>query len=415
MCIDKSGHTISGIKGGVITKRFLLFSMVLLLFVACAQHQKKPVQPNRTESEAAVRTKKEQSAPSTPKFILKYSDRKWELDLSLIGYDGVNPNSLDREAFFDWLSGVEREVNRPPKSARFQDHAVQPHEYGRKVDRTVIEQWLDNIPVYVNQPLDVPVEEWKPPVTTEMLQRIEEKRLATYTTYFDPELVNRTRNIELSARAIDRYVVPVGEVFSFNEAVGPRTSERGYLPAPVIVEGEYTEGIGGGICQTSSTLFNSVDRAGLKIIERVSHSKQVTYVPAGRDATVSWGGPDFKFQNQLNGPILITAQTENGKLTVEVYASSDVQHTLRSVPEPLQKLPETEKVPDPDERQPLNERRTEYKEDPLPTEDLEQNNSDTKEGLSQNILRLAISGGISNGNGCLYMHTIRKARRIYEI
>jgi len=77
-----------------------------------------------------------------------------------------------------------------------------------------------------------------------------------------------------------------GKFFSFNQVVGERTLERGYEPAPEIVKGEYTEGIGGGICQTSSTLFNAVDAAGLRVIERVSHSHVVTYVPIGRDATV---------------------------------------------------------------------------------------------------------------------------------
>lgn len=213
---------------------------------------------------------------------------------------------------------------------------------------------------------------WDPADLTEKLQRVHEKRLSTYTTHYDPALTNRTRNIELSVEAIDHYVVLPGEVFSFNRVVGPRTSERGYLPAAVIVQGEYTEGIGGGICQTSSTLFNSVDAAGLRIIQRVSHSKQVTYVPAGWDATVSWGGPDFQFQNQLNEPILLTAKAQTGKLTVEVYASSDVDFTRRPVPDPPEKQPDTEKVPDPSERQPLNERATDYREDPLLPEELPQ-------------------------------------------
>ncbi|OYD07868.1 hypothetical protein CHM34_10000 [Paludifilum halophilum] len=199
-----------------------------------------------------------------------------------------------------------------------------------------------------------------------MLKRIREKRLAAYTTRYNPGNRNRTHNLLLSTEALDHHVVGVGETFSFNQVVGKRTRSRGYRPATVIVRGEYTEGIGGGICQTSSTLFNSVERTGLRILQRVSHSKEVTYVPAGKDATVSWGGPDFRFQNQLNRPILITAQAKHGLLTVEIYASDEIEYQPKSTPDAPSGDPETETVPRPEERQPINERAREYKRDPLP-------------------------------------------------
>ena len=95
------------------------------------------------------------------------------------------------------------------------------------------------------------------------------------------------------------------------------------MPAKIIVRGEFSEGIGGGICQISSTLFNAVDRAGLTIIERYSHSRSVPYVPHGRDATVNWGGPDFSFRNNYNQPILIRAQALPGRVYISI-SSSDV-------------------------------------------------------------------------------------------
>ncbi|MFP3440966.1 VanW family protein, partial [Pantoea sp. SIMBA_133] len=116
-------------------------------------------------------------------------------------------------------------------------------------------------------------------------------------THFRKNNLERTSNIELAAEAINNTVVFPGETFSFNQTVGKRTKERGYLPAPIIVKGELSEGIGGGICQVSSTLFNAVDQAGVQIIERYSHSRSVPYVKPGRDATVSWYGPDFSFRN----------------------------------------------------------------------------------------------------------------------
>lgn len=277
-------------------------------------------------------------------FILQADGRRWELDLRQVGYDGIDPTTLDRDAFYRWLKPIEREVYRPPRSAHFRNRVLMPHQTGRKMDLQKIDEWLDVIHAYTGQPLDIPFIPLKPSITTSDLKGIRQRLLGTYTTRFNPGNVNRTHNILLSTKAIDHVVVDVGEVFSFNKTVGPRTRQRGYRPAPVIVRGEYSEGIGGGICQTSSTLFNSVDQAGLRIIQRVSHSKEVTYVPPGRDATVSWGGPDFKFQNQLNRPILLVASVRNGRLTVSVYSSADAHHQKRSVPEPPKEEPDTQRA-----------------------------------------------------------------------
>jgi hypothetical protein len=112
------------------------------------------------------------------------------------------------------------------------------------------------------------------------------------------------------------------------------------LLASVIVRGELSEGDGGGICQLSSTLYNSVDRAGLKIVQRYSHSRNVPYVPPGRDATVSWDGPDFTFQNQYNQPILIRSNARGGTIIVTLYSSHVIEHKPREVPGAVRLLPE---------------------------------------------------------------------------
>ncbi len=119
----------------------------------------------------------------------------------------------------------------------------------------------------------------------------------------------RAENIRLATRALDYYLVAPGQVFSFNRTVGPTTAERGYKPAPIIVGGSIVLGLGGGICQVSTTLFNAVDYAGLEVVERHLHSKPIGYVPRGRDATVSHH-LDFKFRNTSNRYILIRAWTD---------------------------------------------------------------------------------------------------------
>ncbi len=171
-----------------------------------------------------------------------------------------------------------------------------------------------------------------PHVDSELLANIKTKQIAQYVTYYNHNRKQRSHNIFLASEAINNHVVFPGETFSFNQVVGERTEEKGYLPAPEIVKGELIEGIGGGICQVSSTLYNAVDKIGVQMIERYSHSKHVPYVPKGRDATVSWYGPDFSFKNTLNQPLLIRSKTKEGKMIVEVYSSDILEYKIKSVP-----------------------------------------------------------------------------------
>jgi vancomycin resistance protein YoaR len=309
----------------------LFFSVVfvllisLMLFSSALAAPKSPIQPKLSRDSVN---------PHVPLMILRFKEKEWMLNLQEIGFDGIDPTTLNRQAFMNWFTlVVEKEINRPARSASFdRNRKIVPHQLGRTVDREQVEGWLDLIHEYMGRPVEVPVIWSKPALTTRHLARLKEKRLATYTTYFNPYNHNRSYNIGLSVRAIDHKVLLPGQIFSFNRTVGERSLQRGYLPARIIVKGEYSEGVGGGICQTSSTLFNSVDQAGLRVIQRVSHSKLVTYVPKFRDATVSWGGPDFKFQNQLNEPILIEATVKKGKLTVSIYGPRSIRYFPRPIP-----------------------------------------------------------------------------------
>lgn len=150
------------------------------------------------------------------------------------------------------------------------------------------------------------------------ISALNEVTLASFTTYFNPADIGRSKNIELSAKALDNVIVGAGDYFSFNTMVGERTESKGYQPALEIINQEYVMGIGGGICQTSSTLFNAVDQLGVHMTERHHHSLSVGYVPAGRDATVSYGTLDFKFQNSSGRVFLIRTFYGEGKLVVEV-------------------------------------------------------------------------------------------------
>lgn len=143
--------------------------------------------------------------------------------------------------------------------------------------------------------------------------------IATFSTTFTAEDANRNHNILLAAKAIDRKLVFSGGQFSFNEVVGKATSQRGYREAPVIVGGELVEGIGGGICQVSSTLYNTILLADLSILERRNHGLAVAYLPPGRDATISYGWIDLRFLNDRNHAVWLRTFVDGNKLTVTFY------------------------------------------------------------------------------------------------
>lgn len=160
---------------------------------------------------------------------------------------------------------------------------------------------------------------------------LDEVLLASYTTYFKTTQAGRNTNIELSAKTLHNVIVGSGDIFSFNTMVGPRTKDRGYQPAPEIISGEVVMGIGGGICQTSSTLFNAVDQLPIDILERHHHSLNIGYVPEGRDATVSYGSLDFRFQNTSGVPFLIQTFYRNGSITVAIRTSKDNELLLEAI------------------------------------------------------------------------------------
>lgn len=176
--------------------------------------------------------------------------------------------------------------------------------------------------------IEIPLYVTESSYNVEDIPHLEDIIIASYTTYFNISDVNRNKNIELSAKAINNVIVGSGDYFSFNEIVGPRDELSGYQPAPEIINKKLVMGIGGGVCQTSSTLFNVVDQLSVQYIERHHHSLDVGYVPKGRDATVSYDALDFRFQNTQDRPFLLKAIYGNGFLTIEVRTSRAYENTV---------------------------------------------------------------------------------------
>jgi vancomycin resistance protein YoaR len=226
------------------------------------------------------------------------------------------------------------QIKKEPKDAGLDDYGkIIPEDVGYILDEKKFKKkFTASFFEKHHSHLQAPTLPVYPKVDSEIISNIRTNLIGHYITYFNSKNKERTHNIDLAAEAINNHVVFPGETFSFNKVVGKRTASRGYQPAPIIVRGELSEGIGGGICQVSSTLFNAADRSGMKILERYSHSKQVPYVPPGRDATVSWYGPDFTFKNRYNQPILIRAKTYPGKMIVMIYSSDEINIQKRKVP-----------------------------------------------------------------------------------
>jgi vancomycin resistance protein YoaR len=175
----------------------------------------------------------------------------------------------------------------------------------------------------------LPVTALSPNVTiTDITNTGIREALSVYTTVFNNEDINRTANIKLAAWKVNGYIIYPGKTFSFNEIVGPREKSYGFKEALEIVNGEFVPGVGGGICQLSSTLYNAVILANLDIVERSNHSKRLSYVPLGRDATVVYGGLDFKFANNTSEPVMIMSEVNGNKLMVGIFGKRRIAETV---------------------------------------------------------------------------------------
>lgn len=169
-------------------------------------------------------------------------------------------------------------------------------------------------------------------------------KLGTFTTRYDAGDRDRTTNLVLACQKLNNQVVLAGDTFSYNKTLGERTISAGYKNAKVYENGQVVDGIGGGICQISSTLYNAVIDANLDIVERRNHQFVTSYVAAGKDATVVYGMTDFRFKNTRKYPIKIIATAQNGIATVSIYGNKEeVEYDVTLEVKQLSTIPTTTK------------------------------------------------------------------------
>ncbi len=245
------------------------------------------------------------------KLLEKYSAKEALNYLALRLGDYLSAECEERridplDATLEWQGSISAPfIYYPDRSGREADLS----EVGRMVAREMDKDTRGVVRAYTREVTAAVTEKHLRGVTREV---------ARFSTRYDTSGENRRHNIALAAKAISGTVVAAGESFSFNEVVGARTAERGFREANIVVNGEFTKGVGGGVCQVSTTLYNAVLLASLPIESAAAHSIPVSYVECSRDCTVS-SAIDFRFLNDSAYPLYIAAATKGSTLTFVLY------------------------------------------------------------------------------------------------
>lgn len=215
---------------------------------------------------------------------------------------------------------LAREINQPAVDAKIHKETGQvvPHQNGLYLD---IDGTVDIVMrAGTRTSLEPILIEIVPPILADDLEPL----IDTLGDFSTPVMgsPDRVTNIRLSLAAINNTLLLPGEVFSFNEVVGERTPEKGYRPAPIILGESVAPGVGGGICQVSTTLYNAVHRSNLETVERRIHSIAPSYIQHGQDATVAWPHTDYKFRNNADQPVIVKGEIQGWRVRVWIVGKN---------------------------------------------------------------------------------------------
>ncbi len=242
---------------------------------------------------------------------------------------GININfhhKWDESKLQQTLKGPLAEFSDPATDATFQitkenTMTIIREHAGLIIDTEALITQIEGINIY--KPVPELKVEFKEQIPTLTAAQLEDQKitglLASYTTRFDPTQRARTENIKIAAKALDMVIIKPGDTLSFNQIVGERTVEAGYRDAYIIVNGQFVPGLAGGICQVSSTLYNTGLLANLAVIQRSNHDLAISYVPLGQDATVAYPDLDLQFNNDSGGYLLIRTRMNYNTITIELY------------------------------------------------------------------------------------------------
>jgi vancomycin resistance protein YoaR len=255
--------------------------------------------------------------------------------------DGRTRLTIGGLAADDWLRRLGKRVAKPAKDATFAVNGshvrVVPAQPGIRLDGLAAARALRHAALTRRPDLRVaqlPVREAPAKLSTEAARAMHiSAQVSGYTTEFGG-VPNRIHNVELVSHLVDQKLIAPGTTFSFNKTTGERNAAKGFLVAPVIVNGELTTGLGGGVCQVSTTVFNAAFEAGLKITERTNHALYISHYPQGRDATVNYPDVDLQFVNDTGNWLLLRTFVRSSSLTVGLYGTP-VHRKVTSTTTPL--------------------------------------------------------------------------------
>ena len=246
------------------------------------------------------------------KMYIKESFLKEEKQI-VVPVQNVLPDKIDIEKIY-------KEVHKEVKNASITTNPTKINPEVEGIDFAISINEAKEMLKEEKEEYVIPLKIIKPEITLDKLTKEAfPDKLGEFTTLYDSSNKNRSNNLELAAEKINGTVILPGEIFSYNKVVGERTISKGYKEAAVYAGGKVVDGVGGGICQLSSTLYNAVIYSNLEITKRSNHMFVTSYVDVGRDATVSWGTIDFCFKNTRQYPIKVITIVSGGVCRVGIY------------------------------------------------------------------------------------------------
>jgi vancomycin resistance protein YoaR len=254
--------------------------------------------------------------------------------LRFVAVDGEYRLALDHDLLARRTHPLAKPFLRKPVDAHFKAKGkrvrVVPGRPGTRVDAAELEAAV----LTGARSIPLPLTTLTPRFTTQDAYALGiRQRVSTFTTDMGESSSNRIWNVQLLGRYLDGTILQPGQTFSYNKVMGPRTIERGFREGQMIWNGVLVPSIGGGVCQTATTIFNAAFEAGMPIKDRLNHSFYISHYPMGRDATVSWGGPDLVFKNDLDHAILIKAHGTATTFTVSFYGTKQKRKVVATTSE----------------------------------------------------------------------------------
>jgi hypothetical protein len=219
------------------------------------------------------------------------------------------------------LVAIRESIFATPVSARIDFETMEVTESALGADIDIADAIALLAEAMSGEAVAIYIEYVYPDVTREYLESLLFRDLIGECVTHIDGTAHRLNNIVLASAAINGMILEPQEEFSFNQVVGRRTAERGYMPGPAFIGGRIVQALGGGICQVSSTIYSAIMDTDILVTERYAHSMRVAYLPRGRDATVSWGSLDFRFVNNTGFPLRIEVEVDGRNLTARVFGT----------------------------------------------------------------------------------------------